>query len=66
VIDKSHRFFSLTKEEIEHLSIKEFDELAKEQSAIFPDLLKITDEEEIINTFYRAYNRKREFKAALH
>lgn len=57
MIDISHRFFKLTKEEIENLPIEEFDGLAKEQSAIFPDLLKITSEEEIVATFYRAYNR---------
>jgi hypothetical protein len=48
----------LTWEEIHNLPIEEFDKLAKQQSTVFPDLLKITDEKEIIKSFYRSYKRK--------
>jgi len=49
----------LTWEEIHNLPIKEFDKLANQQSALFPDLLKIMDEEGIILTFYDHYKRKK-------
>jgi hypothetical protein len=46
-------------EEIHNLPIEKFDELARQQTLIYPDLLKIIDEEEVINSFYDHYKRKR-------
>ena len=44
--------------EIQKLSDKDFHKLAKEQINLFPDLLKITDEETVIDSFYSYYSRK--------
>jgi hypothetical protein len=53
------KWTSLTWEDIHNLPIDKFNILAKMQSTLFPDLLKIIDEEEIIDTFYREYKRER-------
>lgn len=53
------KWTDLTWEEINALPFDEFDKMAKNQCVVFPDLLKITDEEDIIETFYRQYQRKR-------
>lgn len=53
------KYQSLNQDEIKKLSNEEFHSLAEMQSTFFPDLLRITDESEIQNTFYRAYARKR-------
>lgn len=52
------KWTNLTKEEIKNLPIEEFHALALKQKEIFPDLLKICDENTILETFYRAYERK--------
>lgn len=57
--EETKKWTSLTWEEIHNLPIDEFDKLAREQSTIFPDMLLIIDEEEIIDTFYRQYKRER-------
>lgn len=51
-------FQSLGKSGIEALPNDEFYSLALCQKYLFPDLLKITDEDTILETFYRSYNRK--------
>ena len=43
---------------VKDLSEKEFYELAKSQSKIFPDLLMFREEDEIIKDFYDYYKRK--------
>jgi hypothetical protein len=45
-------------ERIKNLSKNEFHALAQEQSKKFPDLLELLEEQEIIESFYRYYNRK--------
>lgn len=42
---------------IRSLSNEEFDNLAKQQVKMHPHLLKITDEETIIDSFYDYYER---------
>lgn len=51
---------SLGEEGIRKLSDQEFHSLALKQKDFFPDLLKICDEETILDTFYRAYKRNGE------
>jgi hypothetical protein len=44
--------------QIKNLPIDKFDKLAKSQSRLYPDLLKITTEKGIIDDFYEYYGRK--------
>lgn len=45
-------------EKIMNLPADEFHDLAKDQIEMFPDLLKLLTEEEIICEFYSYYKRK--------
>jgi len=47
------------KKSIESLNDVEFHELAIQQSTLFPDLLKCCKEEDVIDSFYDFYKRKR-------
>ena len=48
---------SLLREQVEQLPIEEFHKLALSQSKFWPDMLNFNTEEEIVEMFYKAYNR---------
>ncbi len=45
--------------EVLNLCDEEFEELSKQQSKLFPDLLLFRSEEDIIDEFYQYYKKKR-------
>ncbi len=53
------KYQSLGMKGIQKLSDEDFYSLAIKQKNFFLDMLKICDEEEILDIFYRQYKRKR-------
>jgi len=49
---------------VKNLPIDKFDQLARKQSLLFPDLLNFRDEEGIIDDFYEYYERRRNEKTS--